>query len=267
MNTEDFIKYIYNSCFFSAFPRYLNQVHDVEMKPNQHWYCSFLAYFVLTFILISSLLLVSMTFERFYSIIRPHKAASFNTTKRAKITIACIYIFSVLWHIPHFFIATNNGKFCIQNSIASENIIGELHYWLSEVISFFFPFLSLLTMNCVIIHTLRQRSKQNCAMPQGQGQTEGQETRTKNSDTQIVIMLLLVTFAYLALTTPVKTLIFYLTFYKGNTANYYAGLELFYQVGEKTYYTNHGINFFLYVCSGHKFRNDLKNLFTFKRSE
>ena len=33
-----------------------------------------------------------MTFERFYSIIRPHKAASFNTVKRTKITILIIVI-------------------------------------------------------------------------------------------------------------------------------------------------------------------------------
>ena len=202
-----------------------------------------------------------MTFERFYSIIRPHKAASFNTVKRAKITISCIYIFSMLWHIPHFFIATNNGKYCIQNSIAQDNIIGELHYWMSEVISFFFPFLSLLTMNCVIIHTLRQRSKQN--MSEGQGHSESHDAKSKQSERQVFSMLLLVTFAYLTLTTPVKSLIFYLTFYQGNTADYYADLALFYQIGEKTYYTNHGINFFLYVMSGQKFRNDLKNLFTF----
>ena len=35
---------------------------------------------------------------------------------------------------------------------------------------------------------------------------------------------------------------------------------MFYHVGEKTYYTNYGINFFLYVMSGHKFRTDLRNL-------
>ena len=129
------------------------------MPPNQFWYCSMLVIIVLSAVLCSSLLLVSMTFERFYSIIRPHKAASFNTIKRAKVTIVCIFLFSFLYYIPHLFISTNNGRICIPNKIASGNVYGELYYWLSEVISFIFPFVSLLSMNSVIIHTLRQRDK------------------------------------------------------------------------------------------------------------
>ena len=36
---------------------------------------------------------------------------------------------------------------------------------------------------------------------------------------------------------------------------------LFYNVAQKLYYTNNGINFFLYVMSGTKFRTDLIGLF------
>ena len=57
----------------------------------------------------------------------------------------------------------------------------------------------------------------------------------------------------------------YVNFSSGNTPDYYAGLHLGYQVGEKAYYTNHGINFFLYVISGQKFRRDLRNLFMPKK--
>ena len=45
----------------------------------------------------STWLILGMTFERFYSIIRPHKAASFNTVKKAKITIMCIVVISTLY--------------------------------------------------------------------------------------------------------------------------------------------------------------------------
>ena len=47
--------------------------------------------------------ILAMTFERFYSIIRPHKTASFNTFKRAQITIACIILLSILFDVPHVF--------------------------------------------------------------------------------------------------------------------------------------------------------------------
>ena len=103
----------------------------------------------------------------------------------------------------------------------------------------------------------------------GQGQSpevEGQDTKNKQSEKQDFTTLLLVTFTYLTLTIPGKLLIFYLKFFSGNTPYYYAGLHLFYQIGEKTLHSNHGVNFFLYVMSGQKFRTDLKNLFIPKRT-
>ena len=67
---------------------------------------------------------------------------------------------------------------------------------------------------------------------QGQSQVEGRDTKTKHSEKQIFTTLLLVTFTYLTLTIPGKLLIFYLNFFSGNTPYYYAGLHLFYQIGE-----------------------------------
>ena len=250
-------------CIFAAFPRYLNQVHNVGMVPNQFWYCRLLPFTVLSSLQCSTYLIIAMTFERFYSIIRPHKAASFNTVKKAKIIIAITYIFSYSFNIPYLFIAENEGKICIQNSIASENIYGEFYYWLTEVVSFILPFVCLLTLNSVIIHTLRQRPQLN--LTDTDGHNEDQNSKSKNSDRQIFTMLLLVTFGYLILISPGKDLIFYLSFYSGSSVSYYASLHFFYQIGEKTLYTNHGISFLFYVMSGLKFRNDLKNLFMFKK--
>ena len=208
-------------------------------------------------------MILSMTFEHFYSIIRPHKAASFNTVKRAKITILCIVLFSVLYHIPHWFISGNIRRLCLTNVISADKSIGEFYYWFSEILHFILPFILLLIMNSVIIHTLHERSKLNI----GQGQSEGQTTKTKNSERQIFTMLLAVTFGFLILTTPVKVLVFYMNLFFSNTPQYFAGLYLFYQIGEKTYYTNYGINFFLYVISGQKFRQDLMNLFKHKKEK
>ena len=118
-----------------------------------------------------------MTFERFYSIIRPHKAASFNTLKRAKITIAFTYVFSFSYNIPYLFIGDNNGRTCIPNRLAPVNVYGAFYYWLTEIISFILPFVSLLTMNSVIIHTLRQRSKLNLTGSEGQVQSLSQNSK------------------------------------------------------------------------------------------
>ena len=158
---------------------------------------------------------------------------------------------------------------CIPNRFANIFVYGTIYHWVSEVINFVLPFVSLLTMNSVIIHTLRQRSKTNLMESESQGQsqneTQNRPTKIKQSDKQIFTTLLLVTFAYLILNIPGKFLIFYLNFVSGNTPHFYAGLHLLYQVGEKTLYTNHGVNFFFYIVSGQKFRTDLLNLFISKK--
>ena len=203
-----------------------------------------------------------MTFERFYSIVRPHKAASFNTVKRAKITIMCIVSYSLVGSVPHFFITENDERICMS---ACNNIPRILFYWWSVASAFMVPFVSLLTMNCVIIYTLGQRSKYSLTGSQGQGQDQGQDqgqgSFDKHIKRQIYVMLLLVTFGFLALTTPIYVVILWQTFYFQPTAKMFATSYLLLAIGEKTYFTNNGVNFFLYVMSGQKSRTDLKKLF------
>ena len=59
------------------------------MPPSQYYFCAVKLTIVYSAILGSVLLVLSMTFDRFYSIIKPHKAASVNTVTRAKITTTC----------------------------------------------------------------------------------------------------------------------------------------------------------------------------------
>ena len=241
---------------------YLDKVVGMDMRPNDTWYCRLRMYNYFSSFLVSCYLLVAVTFERFYSIMRPHKAASFNTVKRARVIIVCIFVACFSYSIPFLFIAGYSGEFCVPNLFASDNIVGEIYYWLTEIITFIFPLISLLTMNSVIIHTLRKRSNLNLLESEGK---DG-NLKVKQTEKQIITMLLLVTFVFLTLNIPVRSLVFYLNFSTGNTPHYYAGLELLFEVGEKAYYTNHAINFFLYVTSGQKFRSDLKNLFISKKS-
>ena len=235
------------------------------MPPNQLWYCAAMNFMIVSCLLCSTYLLIAMTFERFYSIIRPHKAASFNTVGRAKITIVCTYALCFSYSLPFLFIGSHNGRLCIPNRFASDNVWGELYYWLTEILTFIFPFISLLIMNSVIIYTLRKRSEQDMLVSVRENNNSCQNVKRKNTEKQIFTMLLLVTFVFLAFNTPTHLLVFYLNFSSGNIPQYFAGLHLFYQIGEKSHFTNHGVNFFLYVMSGKKFRADLKNLFVSKK--
>ena len=245
--------------------------HDLDLAPSQHWFCTAVATILFTSSLCSTLFILSMTFERFYSIIRPHKAASFNTVKRAKTTILCIIMFSVIYNFPNWFVTSDDGESrnCVPYALAMDSIHGQMYYWASNVLSTFLPFVLLLIMNSVIIYTLSKRSKsakitrtRGKGKYQGQGQSqghnEGPSTKTKNSETQIFILLLLITFAYLIFNTPAYMFYLYAQIVGYKQSPYgFAAYYLFFSVSQKTLYTNYGINFYLYVMSGQKFRTDL----------
>ena len=240
------------------------------MPPDQYWYCTLSITVLWTSSFCSTLFILSMMFDRFYSIIRPHKAASFNTVKRAKITITCIICSSIFYHVPHLFITAQDGRRCVPFGKAVETTVGRVYYWSAFVVLFAIPFVCLLIMNSFIIHTIRNRSKFHLSMStsqgQGQGQNQGnnerQTSKIKSSEMQIYIILLLVTFAFLVLMTPGYVLFVYvmLVDYR-RTPQSFAGYIFIHSFSQKTFYTNYGINFFLYVISGKKFRSDLVWLF------
>ena len=184
------------------------------------YYCHLGNAILLASIMNSTLFIIFMTFERFYSIIRPHKAASFNTMKRAKVTIVCIILFSYVYNFPHFILTRQVGRQCVPYGSAMKYIYGQFFYWFSTILSFFLPFVLLLIMNSFIIHTLHKRSISNHTRSDTQDQTQGhgengqgQSTRIKNSDYQIFTILLLVTFAFLILNTPPYALFLFAIFY------------------------------------------------------
>ena len=243
----------------TALSRYFNQVLHVDFPPDQTWHCTLVIVVMFTSVMCSTLFIMSMTFDRFYSIIRPHKAASFNTIKRAKITISCIVMFAIIFNIPHFYLSLSEGRSCIPNGKGRESAHGQFYYWLSFVFTFAFPFVALLIMNCVIIDTLRNRSRNTLTNDKSQGQNK---VKIKTSERQVYIILLLVTFRFLILSSPSYVFMLYSMLYNYRKSPYsFAGFYLYYNVAQKLHYTNSGINFFLYVISGQKFRADLIKLF------
>ena len=213
----------------------------------------------------STLLIISMTFERFYSIVKPHKAASFNTMTKAKITIVCCLLFSCLFNLPNIFLSINEGVRCVALGIPSPFV--EMYFWLTFVVAVILPFIFLLIMNGVIIHTLKTRSTNQITQfgNQSQGQREKVGHQMKNAEKQLSITLLLITFGFIVLTTPAHLFTFYALLVKNDSPRMFAGYYLFYHVSQKILLTNNGINFFLYIMSGQKFRTDLLKLFQCNR--
>ena len=231
-------------------------------------YCALVAFIGVSAFLCSAYLLIAITFERFYSIIQPHKAASFNTVKKARTVILSITGGCISYSVPFVFIGDDLGKLCIPNRFASDYVLGETYHWLTEIVIFIVPFMSLLIMNSFVIHTLRKRSRQNISASMGQDDNDGPNLKLKNTEKQVFRMVLFITFAFLILNIPLRPLAFYTNFaYTGDTAYYFAWHHLLIHITEKSHHTNHAINFFLYVICGKKFRTDLKHLFLGTKSK
>ena len=245
--------------------------YSVPFPPGPYWYCALTNGILFSAFLCGTLLILSMTFDRFYSIIRPHKAASFNTVKRAKITIVCISMFSIFYNIPHLFISTHENWQCFPYGKAMEKPYGQLYYFFSFAVNYAVPFVLLLIMNSVIIHKIRNRrvAKETNNDYRNPGLDRNKlsvpKTKVKSAESQMFALLLLVTFGFLILTTPAYILFLFIMFVDvEQSPKLFAGYILLYNLAHKMYTTNHGINFFFYVISGQKFRTDLMKLFSKK---
>ena len=244
----------------------MSRVYKVFPLTYLHWYCSIGTYVLWVASLASTVFILSMTFDRFIAIIMPHKAASFNTITRANITIIITIAISVVFNLPYVYSVTNSGITCV---LDTSKKLAMYFWWVTNVVQYMIPFLSLISMNSIIIHKLRMRSKHGLKQEVKVGHDEGQQNKgqgqsssMRTTDRQTYIMLLFVAFSFLILITPFYLFNAYVSAvdYLSNP-KYYAGFHLFYQIMQKMYYTNNGINFLLYVVSGKKFRTDLLTLF------
>lgn len=235
--------------FFSGLLSYLAKIH--KLIAALPLYCSIRLVCVFASSMGGVYLILAMTFDRFYGIIRPHKASSFNTVKRAKITSSIVIICCFIYNLPHAFLFVDRGSSCVPYA-KNVGTLGTAYYWLSFIVNFSFPFVALLTMNSSIIHTIRTRMSLSTT----------NEQRLKTSDKQIFAILLLVTFSFLILSTPDYLIfLFNMVIDFNQSPEYKAQYYLFYSAAQKLWYVNHGINFFLYILSGTKFRNDFKGIF------
>ena len=168
-------------------------------------------------------------------------------------------------NIPHLFISRSIGRQCIPLGNAFlGNPYYQFYYWIFFIENYALPFVLLLTMNGVIIRTLSRRPilQSPVSESQGHGQGEGHKSKIKSSEKQIYIMLLVVTFGFLILITPAYIFFIYIWLVDYMKSGKSFALYYFlYHFGHKTYNTNYGINFYLYVISDKKFRNDLIQLF------
>ena len=213
---------------------------------------------------------VAMTIDKYIAVKWPQKAATYSTPRRAKWTIVLLYVCVISYNLPDFFMTKMIGTVCV--SYAVGGVYAKIYSWLTFILNGIIPLTSLIVMNSTIVHKVKKSHKRFRnfeSVKRLENQTSvdtARENTSKSIENQLTLMLLLVTTLFLILLIPTYVRFFYFAFVNQDTTEKYAGAMLFYYLTTRLYFTNSGINFFLYCISGTKFRKDLKELLSFATS-
>ena len=211
----------------------------------------FIFYTILTF---GAYQIMFMTFDKFYAIQFPLKAAHFCTPKRAlKISIINLLTVVIIC-CPQIYFSGLIGM-CIRYTKDK---------WYTSIYAIIFilyypvvPITSLFFMNFSIIKSLWQRRKN----------TDITQNSKQHIEWQVTMMLILVSTVFVILLSPFEVRAIYVYFIgKGSTPKSFAKFALAFSITNALLYANNTINFYLYLLSGKKFRNDLQMLFGNKSS-
>ena len=251
-----------NLMMCSALHNWLATVAKIyEMYPIE---CKLASFFGLHVVQNSTFQVIAMTLDKYVAIKWPHKAATYSTPKKAKMTVIIIHICVVIFNLPHLYMSQLTDGICLGYS--NGGTITKVYSWFTFVINAIIPLTSLIYMNGVIIQKVRSSRKQFGFGEDTQNHdpsnvaTAKRQKTMKNTENQLTIMLLLVTTLFLILMIPTYIRFLYTTFVIRDSLPKYVSVVFFYHLSHKLYHTNNGINFFLYCISGQKFRNDLKEI-------
>ena len=230
-------------------------------KPYVQIECQILAYIGLGSVQYGIFLVLGMTVDRVLAIRFPWKARIYCTTFRAKLTILIRLIAVCLYNLPNFVTARpmGNPSYTCSTYVVPLPYI-EVYLWATALLNFFVPLTSLVVMNIMILSAIRNRMKRLKVNQEDQSPTKGKKENIKRNR-QLSIMLCLVGTFFLLLNAPqCIRLITYHIVNKWESPYTYAVFNLVFHLANKTYYTNNGINFFLYCMGGSKFRESLREL-------
>ncbi|KAL8577077.1 hypothetical protein ACOMHN_058125 [Nucella lapillus] len=257
---------------------------------HSNWACG-LHYFLFYFTIhLDVLVLLAMTVDRFIVVKFPLKAQGWCTPKSAIRVITGLGIFSFALNFQIFFNRRlvpsgnpNDPLICWYPAGEIENFMEKIYTIIDASIYSFIPFLSLLTLNLLIIRQLKQSRKFSKQFTESrvvktvtkgnntdeftskkmESNTDRTSASTKKSmtSTNINVMFLLVSFAFLVLTSPIVIVLLYGRHsWRPQTNAEKARFRLVLVFVDNIMYSNHTVNFLLYCISGRRFREELKRL-------
>lgn len=226
--------------------------------------CEFYPIVFLSCQYLSPLLVLAFTVERYISICHPFSREKFCTTKRAKIVITCLFIFSFLingiqgyfWHFD------SGGRCSLRPEVVKngESSFWSIWTWSVEALVFFLVPILILVFNILVIVEARRLSKFET--------TQLQSRPHKNQAT--TVMLLAVSFYQIFTTLPVTIVVtLYYSFPTGEPTNLNPPDAIWQRhfdyvfiktIIEEIGLTHYACNFYIYLITGKVFRQEFKRM-------
>ena len=229
----------------------LHAWYNMHMDPWHFtkWLCKIKTYIVHASGTFGAYEIAFMTLDKFIAIKFPHKTKLLCTAKRAKILSFANFVFVSLYYLPNIYLSN-----LIENTTHCARYVKEEWYvtaytYLSFILNPLLPVISLFAMNFIILRVVLGRKKIRTAKA------------SNNSERQITIMLILVSVTFLVLLLPFEVRTIYYSF-KGQPDNpkAFAVHNFLFILTIDLFGVNYGINFFLYLLAGTKFRRDFVSL-------
>ena len=130
---------------------------SLKNRPLFYIECNIMSYLFGANSFVSMLLIFAMTVDRFLAIRFPFKARELCSAYRAKVAMVTIIVVSLLYTLPYYFTAQliMEVRTCV--AVNTTDIYSTIYNWVNIFLGSIVPFFGLLTMNAVIIATVRRR--------------------------------------------------------------------------------------------------------------
>ena len=239
-----------------------------DVRDMSDWSCKFITMAGYTVSVYSVWLLIAVTVERYIVTVHSLRASTMCTQGRAVKTIVCILILLLSINL-HFLwttqiqTTTRNGEIIQRCNGASgyEHLIKQVWPWVDACLYCILPFIIICILNCLIVQKviISRKSRHLLAGSRLSSSSSNSPRSSNESSARVTIMLLTISFTFLICTLPMNVTMIHQAYRGFNALSLQeeASYRLARTISELLMYTNHSINFYLYLLTGNKFRQQL----------
>ena len=253
--------------------RWVGELTGIDIRDMAHWTCKVISMLGYTVSMYSVWLLIAVTVERFIVTVHGLRALTMCSTSRAIKTSLLILLVVVSINL-HFLFTTElrtyemddgDSVLTCSSAYGYEYLVEHVWTWIDATLYCFLPFVLILILNGLIVHeVIRARKRRQQFLEHHIISSNAPPSVLSESSIRLTVMLLSVTFTFLLCTFPMMATMTYRAYSGPNEESLLevSRFALARTISELLMYTNHSINFYLYLLTGLRFRQELKAMFT-----